>query len=188
MFDYLSNDKLKDELYSSAYYVFYLIKELETINDEFISFSIRHNIVVLLWWIIETLLFQYVYKYFRINGNENKIKKFCKKYEYKEKTKIIEKDNEEWIWLVYCERKIKYESFKDNINFNFLIKWSKDYHLLDDSIINKINKFRKVRNWVHLNVLLEIREVFSASELIDFFNDNKIILKEIRKSYIKLGG
>jgi hypothetical protein len=58
--------------------------------------------------------------------------------------------------------------------------------LLSDNILKKINKFRKVRNGVHLNVLLEIREVFSTSELTEFFKDNKKILKEIKNKYISL--
>ncbi len=186
MFDYLDDDKIKDELYSSAYYIFYLVDTLEKIEDEFIDFSVRHSIIVLLWWIIEVLLFQYVYKYFDINQDERKIKKFCKRCDYKEKSKVIEKDDNSEVWFVYCERSIKYEKFKDNINFNYLIKWARDQSLLSDIILEKIDKFRRVRNGVHLNVLLEIREVFSLNELTIFFKDNKKILKEIKKKYKEL--
>ena len=78
IFKFLENKQLKEELYSSAYYVYFLINQLNSIKDKHINFSISHTIIVLLWWIIEVLLFQYVYKYFQINENETKIKKFCK--------------------------------------------------------------------------------------------------------------
>lgn len=187
IFDYLDDEKLKEELYSSAYYVFHLIDQLDKVEkDEFIYFSTKHNIIILLWWIIETLLFQYVYKYFAINNDEKSIKKFCKKIEYTETTPVIEKNDKRGTWLVFCERKISYESFKDNINFNYLIKWAKDNHLLSDDILGKIDNFRRMRNWVHLNVLMDIREIFSNAELTNFFEDNKKILKSIKSEYIKL--
>lgn len=187
IFDYLDDEKLKEELYSSAYYVFHLIDQLDKVEkDEFIYFSTKHNIIILLWWIIETLLFQYVYKYFAINNDEKSIKKFCKKIEYTETTQVIEINDKKGIWLVFCERKISYESFKDNINFDYLIKWAKDNHLLSDDILVKIDNFRQMRNWVHLNVLMNIREIFSNAELTNFFEDNKNILKSIKSEYIKL--
>ena len=89
-------------------------------------------------------MFQYVYKYFAINNDEKSIKKFCKKIEYTETTPVIEKNDIWGTWLVFCERKISYESFKDNINFNYLIKWSKDNHLLSDDILGKIDNFRRI--------------------------------------------
>lgn len=188
IFDFIENDKLKNELYSSTHYVNYLNKLSKEEKDQYILFSINHTILVHLWWIIEALLFQYIYKYFSINNDEIKIKKFCKLVEYKEVSKVhfLENLSNEEKGFVYCERFAKYENFKDNINFNFLIKWAKDNRILNNDILEKIDKIRKFRNWVHLNVLLDIRDVLSDIELIEFFNDNREILNEIKKEYIKL--
>ena len=59
--------------------------------------------------------------------------------------------------------------FKNDINFSFLIKWAKDNKIISNEIIDLLNKVRKKRNTVHINVLISTKTEISFNDLDDLF-------------------
>jgi len=85
-FSFLWNKELEEELYLSDAYRHYLS---DMLNDEKgltdnIRFSLSHSIVICYGGILEALLHEYVFMYFKNLWDIVKIKKFCKIIEYKE--------------------------------------------------------------------------------------------------------
>ncbi|MDA9129401.1 hypothetical protein N9J72_02915 [Candidatus Gracilibacteria bacterium] len=173
---------------SEAYieYTKSLLKDSKGVIYKNIQFSLSHSVVISYGGIIEALLHEYVFTYFQKKGDEKKIRKFCKTVEYKEVTKVIQKDTKSDIGLVYCERFIKYEKFKTNINLNHLIKGCRDQKILDIKILDKIDNIRKIRNGIHISAILDAKDIFSYKDLLQITEDVRDIFQEIRKEYKKL--
>lgn len=188
-FSFLNNETLEEELYLSNAYRLYLheiLENLDTKSPEHIKFSLSHNIVIYYCWILELIFHSFVSLYFIKIDNPNKLKKFCKRVEYKEKTKIIPKTSDEEIWIVYCERYIKYDKFSDNIQLHLLIQSCKDHRILSNEILDKMDNIRKIRNWVHLNTIMDVKDIFWYKDVANITKDVWEIFKELKKEYIKL--
>lgn len=188
-FSFLNNEILEEELYLSDSYRSYLHEILgwfDSNTPDHIKFSLSHNIVIYYCWILELILHAYVSLYFSKKWNTSKLKKFCKRIDYKEKTEILPLKQDKDIWIVYCERHIKYENFSDNIQLHMLIKWCKDHKLLSNQLIEKMDKIRKIRNWVHLNTIMDVKDIFWYKDLTAITKDVMDIFGSLKKEYIEL--
>ena len=123
---------------------------------------------------------------FLLSAFELGIKKFCKLIEYKEKTEVIAKKWEGIVWLVYCERYVKYEKFKTSMNLNHLIKWCLDQKILSKTTLDKFDNIRKIRNGVHIAAIMDAKDIFSYKDLDKILKDIISIFQEIRDKYNKL--
>lgn len=188
-FSFLWDKELEEELYLSESYSQYLrtqIEEFPSSGEENILFSLSHSVIICYWWILEALLWKYVYEYFKRNNDEAKIRKFCKLIDYKEKTKILPDKKNPDIWLVYCQRLIKYEKFKDSMNFNYLIKWCWDQKLFDETTLVKLDNIRKIRNGIHISAIMDAKDIFSYKDLQKIIKDVKYIFQALKKAFNQL--
>ena len=188
-FSFLNDADFEEELYLSYAYIRYLTEVLDsgTLSKfQYIEYSIAHNIAIYFWWILEALLHKYMLLYFEKIWDEKAVKKFCKIITYKELTEIIPTLKDPNIGIVYCERNVKTESYKDNINFSYLIKWCRDKKLFSTSTLNSLDKIREIRNWVHLTTIMEVKNIYSYKDLRNITEDVRKIFSELKEAYIKL--
>ncbi len=133
--------------------------------------------------IVEALLYEYVLECLQ-KKDTNKVKRYCKNIVYIEQqvTKGYFIDN-----FVICEKKENNIEFKDDISFQSLINWVKDYKLLSEKVINYLNEIREKRNIVHWKVLLNFKngwnELNDLAEMIDKYLE---IFDEIKNRFEKL--
>jgi len=180
-FWFIKNDKIREELYYSFSYCLYL-PNLNKNDNLFFLINLQTSIIYL-WSVVEALLYEYVFEYLR-NKDPNKIKKYCKNIYYIEKhiTDWILKDN-----LVVCEKKEKTSEFKEDINFQSLINWVKDYKLLSNDVIKHIDDIRQKRNIVHLKVLVNFKNSSDIyNDLLNLTDKYIYIFKEIEEKFKEL--
>lgn len=180
-FWFLSDQELVNELDLKISYVMFLY--WYKTNDAWLSASFIQTAIITLWSIVEAILYEYVFEYLTKN-DPKKLKRYCKNFQYIEKhiTNWILMDN-----LVICEKVEKEFDLKDDISFNALINWVKDYKLLSPETISYLSEIREKRNIVHLKVLVKFKEL--DKEIENFANSldkYAIIFNEIKEEFNKL--
>ena len=171
-FEFIDDSKLKELLYFFSAYVSYIyLEEIKILQDDDLKEIKAHTIFIYLWSIIESLIYFYV----KLKLNDEKSKrKYLELEEFIKLQKIQETKD-----LYICKLQIKEIDFNNSINSHWLINWLKDKKLIDKSIINKIDYFRKMRNLVHINALLTYSEDKLIEELEKAFIDTKVIIDYI---------
>jgi len=180
-FSFIKDSDLVNELNSKLSYVVYL--DWYNQNNETLSQMLNHTAIITLWSIIEAILYEYVFEYLTKN-DPKKLKRYCKNFQYIEKhiTSWILMDN-----LVICEKVEKEIELKEDISFNALINWVKDYRLLPIEVINHLSEIREKRNIVHLKVLVNFKKWLGDIEnLADLLDKYVIIFNEIKKAFKNL--
>ena len=189
-FWFLNNKDLEEELNLCYAYMLFLIDTLESMDDKttpsHILFSTSHNIVTYQCAILEAILHEYVYQYFEKCSDKDASIKFCKIITYKEVSEEIpKKDNPKKV-LVYCEKGTKYQEYKTKTQLNSLIKWCKEYKLLPKTTLEKLDNIRLIRNWIHLNALMDAKDIFTYSDLNAIRDDVSSIFKKIKNKVKRL--
>ena len=179
-FEFIIDSSLKEELYLFLYYITFLYKEINETKlfCEHIIFSKKHTIIIYVLSIIEAILYYFVST--SIYRDKIKLEKYCKIYSYKElkdDIRIIKWEKE----YIICEKLEKDESFKEDINFNFLIKWVEKHWLLSKKVIKILTNIRKKRNSVHLKVLQNSKLDINFNDLEQLFNEASFVIDEISK-------
>lgn len=181
-FGFINNKHIVKELSLSYSYAMYLFWVSETTNSIILSQIHSQTAIIYIWSTVEALLYEYVFESLK-KQDPSKLKRYCKNIIYTEKQVPwwIFKDN-----LILCEKKEKDIEFKEDINFQALINWVKDYKLLSNKIIEYLDDIRQKRNIVHLKVLINFKNWWNdfndALELIDKYTE---IFHEIKTRFIK---
>lgn len=183
-FSFINNGELKEEMNISLSFVSYLVSIINSLSEEDLLFSAYfQTIIIHLWSIVEALLYEYVLESLE-NKDPSKIKRYCKNIQYTEQqiTKWYFKEN-----FVICEKKEKILELKDDISFQALINWVKDYKLLSDEIIEYIDEIRQKRNIVHMKVLINFKKWWNQlNDFVWLLDKYTLVFNEIKNKFQEL--